>query len=135
MEDAVFHGWDTIKQAHSTILSCLEMGELTWTDEFAMADKQRSAITRASRPAQPQNFNTGNRQFQQGNRQNRQQFNNGGVSHKAGGVSKKLFKPCVYYNNGVCSKKSDHDEGNVFYRHICSNCMATDHVVKQCSFL
>jgi hypothetical protein len=135
MEDAVFHCWDTIKQAHSTILSCLETGEITWTDEFAMADKRRSAITRASRPAQSQNFNTRSRQFQQGNHQNRQQFNSGSVSNKAGGVIKKLFKPCVYYNNGVCSKKSDHDEGNVFYRHICSHCMASDHVVKQCNFL
>jgi hypothetical protein len=58
MEDAVFHRWYTIKQAHSTILSCLETGEITWTDEFAMADKRRSAITRASRPAQSQNFSS-----------------------------------------------------------------------------
>jgi hypothetical protein len=39
MEDTVFHGWDVIKSAHSVILSYLETGEITWADEFAMADK------------------------------------------------------------------------------------------------
>jgi hypothetical protein len=135
MEDAVFHGWDTIKQAHSTILSYLETGEITWSDEYALADKRRSAITRASRPAKSQASGFQNKKFQQnnGNRQNRQQFNNGGFTSR--NVSKKLVKPCLYHNNGVCSKKADHEEANVFYRHICTQCMAPDHTVKQCPFL
>jgi hypothetical protein len=92
MEDAVFHGWDTIKQAHKTVLSYLEAGEITWADEYAMADKRRSAITRASRPCQVLGGSSQNRQFSQfnGNRQSRQQFSKPG---------KKLIKPCVYYNN------------------------------------
>jgi hypothetical protein len=32
MEDAVFYGWDTIKQAHKTVLTYLETGEITWAD-------------------------------------------------------------------------------------------------------
>jgi hypothetical protein len=135
MEDAVFHGWDVIKQAHSVILTYLETGELTWADEYALADRRRSAITRASRPVQPQPSGTQNKSFQQGNsnRQGRQQFNS--FSNKTGGVGKKLIKPCLYHNNGICSKKPDHEEGNVFYRHICTQCMAADHTVKQCPFL
>jgi hypothetical protein len=136
MEDAVFHGWDTIKQAHSVILSYLETGEITWSDEYALADKRRSAITRASRPAQSQAFGFQSKQFQQsnGNWQNRQQFNSGGFTSKS--VSKKLVKPCLYHNNSVCSKKADHEEGgNMFYRHICTQRMAPDHTVKQCPFL
>jgi hypothetical protein len=137
MEDAVFHGWETIKQAHSVILTYLETGEITWADEYALADKRRSAITRASRSAQPQSSGSQNKTFQQGNsnRQGRQHFNSGGFSNRAGGVGKKLIKPCLYHNNGVCSKKADHEEGNVFYRHICTQCMAADHTVKQCPFL
>jgi hypothetical protein len=27
-----------------------------------------------------------------------------------GGMGKKLVKPCVYFNNGSCVKKCDHDE-------------------------
>jgi hypothetical protein len=130
MDGAVFHGWDTIKQAHKTILTYLETGEITWADEYAMADKRRSAITRASRPSYPQSGFSQNKQFN-GNRQNRQTF--GSSSNNKPG--KKLIKACEYYNNGVCSKPSDHDEGTVFYRHVCSHCMASDHVVKQCNFL
>jgi hypothetical protein len=40
----------------------------------------------------------------------------------------------VYFNNGACNKHGDHDEGYVFYRHICSHCMSTEHVVRDCSF-
>jgi hypothetical protein len=48
MEDAVFHGWEPVKQAHSVILSSLESGAFTWADELRMAEKRRSAIARAS---------------------------------------------------------------------------------------
>jgi hypothetical protein len=37
MEDAVFHGWEPVKQAHSDILSALEFGEFAWCDELDMA--------------------------------------------------------------------------------------------------
>jgi hypothetical protein len=57
-------------------------------------------------------------------------------SNRAGGVmGKKLVKPCVYFNNNSCSKRGDHEETNVFYKHVCSHCFAGDHSVKECSFL
>jgi hypothetical protein len=48
MEDNVIHGREPVKQAHSVILSSLESGAFTWADELKMAEKRRSAITRAS---------------------------------------------------------------------------------------
>jgi hypothetical protein len=40
------------------------------------------------------------------------------VSNSRFNKGKKLIKACMYFNNGVCNKSSDHDEGNLFYRHI-----------------
>jgi hypothetical protein len=51
------------------------------------------------------------------------------------GMGKKLVKPCLYFNNGSCVKKGDHDEVNVFYKHVCSHCFSEDRNVKECVFL
>jgi hypothetical protein len=131
MEDAVSHGWEAVKQAHKDILIRLEMGEFTWYDELTMAEKRRSALTRASKPKDNVVSTYGSRGFGQGRGQGRQA---GGVRPFPNG-GKKLIKSCIYYNNNVCNKKGDHEEANVFYRHNCSHCMATDHTVKECNFL
>jgi hypothetical protein len=131
MEDAVSHGWEPVKQAHKDILIRLEMGEFTWHDELTMAEKRRSALTRASKLKDNVTVSYNSRGASQGRGQGRQ-FG-GGRSNPNG--NRKLIKSCVYYNNNVCSKKGDHEEGNVYYRHNCSHCMAVDHIIKDCSFL
>jgi hypothetical protein len=139
MEDAVFHGWEPVKQAHSDILSALESGEFSWCDELDIAERRRSAINRATKVKENNVFGNGNfRQGAQPRGQSRQAFHNSGnsgVQNSRLGRGKKLIKPCVYFNNGACNKHGDHDEGNVFYRHICSHCMSNEHVVRDCSFL
>jgi hypothetical protein len=141
MEDAVFHGWEPVKQAHSDILSSLESGEFAWCDEIDMAERRRSAINRATKGVKDSGVfpNGNNRQGTQSRAQVRNTFNstnsNGNGSNSRFNRGKKLFKACMYFNNGVCNKHSDHDEGNVFYRHICSHCMSPEHVVKECNFL
>jgi hypothetical protein len=127
MEDAVSHGWEAVKYAHKDILMRLEMGEFTWYDELTMAEKRRSALTRASKPKDSVSANYSNRGFSQGR--------GNGKQYGARSGNKKLVKSCVYYNNNVCSKKGDHEEANVFYRHNCSHCMAVDHTIKECGFL
>jgi hypothetical protein len=130
MEDAVFFGWEPVKQAHKAILTSLESGTFTWTDELKMAEKRRSAINRASqvRETPPLNKNGSQGRFQGSFQQSQ---NNGSRNV----VGKKLIKPCAYYNSNVCSKRSDHEGGNIFYRHICSNCFSPEHTVKECGFL
>jgi hypothetical protein len=133
MDDAEYHGWEPVKASHDVILTSMESGAFTWADELQMSEKRRSAIARASKvkdtpvpPSRPQ--------F-------RQQFNcsqgvNGGnFSRSASVLGKKVIKTCMYFNNNVCSKRGDHDEGTVFYRHVCSHCMASEHTVKECPFL
>jgi hypothetical protein len=114
------------------ILICLESGEFTWFDELQMAEKRRSALTRTT--TVKDNFmNSGfvkNVGQGQGGGQGRQ-FKN----KMAGVIWKKLVKPCVHFNNNSCSKRGDHEETNVFYRHVCSHCFAADHCIKECSFL
>jgi hypothetical protein len=107
------------------------MGEFTWYDELTMAEKRRSALTRASKPKDIVRASYSNRGFSQGRRNGKQ---SGGARSGPMG-NKKLVKSCIYYNNNVCSKKGDHEEANVFYRHNYSHCMAVDHTVKECGFL
>jgi hypothetical protein len=130
MEDAVSHGWEAVKAAHSVILTSLEAGTFTWADEYRMSDKRRSAITRASKeasvapPVSASKFSNSRGQGRQGQ---------SGQRNFASG--KKSVKPCIYFNNGACSKRGDHEEINVIYRHACSYCMSGEHVRKDCSFL
>jgi hypothetical protein len=140
MEDAVFHGWEPVKQAHADILSSLESGEFSWCDEIEMAERRCSAINRATKVKDSSVFPSGN--FRQGappRGQNRPSFGNSNgnsnVSNARFNKGRKLIKACVYFNNGACNKHSDHDEGNVYYRHICLHCMSPDHVVRECNFL
>jgi hypothetical protein len=47
MEDTVYHGWEPVKQAHSDILSCIEMGEFTWFEELKLEERRRSELMHA----------------------------------------------------------------------------------------
>jgi hypothetical protein len=132
MEDVVYHGWEAVKRAHMTILTCLESGEFTWFDELQMAEERRSALNRVA--TVKDNFTNSGYSRNMGQGQGRGQGKS--FSNRAGGVmGKKLVKPCVYFNNNSCSKRGDHEETNVFYKHVCSHCFAADHSVKECSFL
>jgi hypothetical protein len=113
MEDAVYHGWEPVKQAHSDILSCIEMGEFTWFDDLKLVERRRSALNRALKLKDGNHNVLGAKSTFQGQSwgQGRQFNSNFKVS---GGMGKKLVKPCVYFNNGSCVKKGDHDEVNVF---------------------
>jgi hypothetical protein len=135
MEDAVFHGWEPVKQAHSIILSALESGAFTWADELQMAEKRRSAIARASQACARDSLVSpaNSKPFSQGRQAGRVGGNTGFRQNSA--VQRKIVKTCLYFNNNVCVKKSDHEEGNIFYRHICSQCFANDHNVKDCPLL
>jgi hypothetical protein len=135
MEDAVFHGWEPVKQAHSVILSSLESRAFTW-DELKMAKKRRSAITRTSQQvnigqSSGSSFVQNSKVTGQGRWQGKPSNNSGPWASNG----KKIIKSCLYFNNNICAKKDDHDEGNIFFKHNCSHCMATDHTVKECSFL
>jgi hypothetical protein len=109
MEDAVYHGWEPVKQAHSDILSCIEMGEFTWFDEFKLVER-RFALTRALKLKDGNhNVMLSINYFQGQSRGLARQFNS---NFKPSVVMGK--KLCVYFNNCSCVKKADHDEVNVF---------------------
>jgi hypothetical protein len=137
MEDAVFYGWEVIKEAHSVILTSLETGAISWDKEFEMAEKRRSAINRASTGHDSSNSYSGNGNKGSGQNRfsNRQQSSGSYSARNQNSISKKVIKPCLYHNNKVCAKKGDHEEGNLVYRHVCNYCWSTDHIVKGCPFL
>jgi hypothetical protein len=137
MEDAVFYGWEVVKEAHSVILTSLETGAITWDQEFEMADKRMSAINRASKghDSSVTYSGNGNRGSSQNWFMNRQQATGSYGARNQNSISKKVIKPCLYHNNNVCAKKGDHEEGNLVYRQVCNNCWSTEHIVKGCPFL
>jgi hypothetical protein len=53
LEDAVYHVWEPVKEAHSSKLTSLETGAFTWSDKIQMAQRCRSAINRASKVNNP----------------------------------------------------------------------------------
>jgi hypothetical protein len=136
MEDADFYGWEVVKEAHLVILTSLETGAITWDQEFEMVEKRRSVINRASTGQDSSVNYSGSAHKGSGQKQfsNRQQFSGSHSARNQGSVSKKVIKPCLDYNNNVCAKKGDHEEGNLVYRHMCNNCWSTDHIVKGCPF-
>jgi hypothetical protein len=49
MDGAEYHGWEPVKATHAIILTSMESGALKWADELQMSEKERPAITRASK--------------------------------------------------------------------------------------
>jgi hypothetical protein len=89
MEDAVYHGWEPVKQAHSDILSCIEMGKFTWFDDLKLAERRRSVLTRALKLKDDNHNVMGSKSsFQGQNRGQGRQFNNNFKA--AGGMGKNL---------------------------------------------
>jgi hypothetical protein len=125
MGDAQSHGFEVIKYAHGVILSRLEMGKLTWPDVHETSEARRTAITRGITQCKANNSSRGNY-----NRQFNSNQNSGGA--RSARRSGKAVRACLFYNNGSCSQKGDHETATVLYRHVCKKCWKADHVENDC---
>ena len=108
-KDAVDCGFRLAKGAHAAVLCALEEGRVTWAEPDAIDGIRRDSVSRifieAEVYSRPTPF---------------QQSATGGAKPKAQG-SKKV-SVCKIYNRGTCSHDSDHTNGNVVYKHVCSYC-------------
>jgi hypothetical protein len=132
MRDAQGHGFYVVKIVHGVVLDSIEQGEFFWTDDLKLAECRQSAITNQVTSSKPQSHS-----YKSG-RGNKVNFSSGGSRGNGPRVNAKgkpTVRSCDFYNRGVCSHRNDHQNGNIYWRHVCSVCSSQDHVERECSFL
>jgi hypothetical protein len=116
--------------SYGALLSMMEDGNLSWSDSQAIAEERRSALIARGSQSQPS--------------QSHPRFTGGSNAARPGGARSKNFpnnpniprgniaRPCVYWNNGVCPHKGDHQGSTVFWRHVCRRCLDVSHKDSEC---
>jgi hypothetical protein len=116
LRDAAYHGFEAARYSYGCILSMMEDGILHWSDTTRIAEEHRSAlITRGTqvvpaRDAVPNVYpsrkafsaSKGGESVYKRNDPNYPNFLGGPVP-----------RPCIYYNNGVCPQRADHQNAGV----------------------
>jgi hypothetical protein len=123
LRDAQFHGFDAAKFSYGTLLSLMEDGTVSWLDAQAITEERRSALIARGSQSHSRKTATGS---------NHSRYMNGLGGFRPGGVRPKgnspniagppggvTTRPCVYWNNGMCPQKGDHQGVSFFWKHIC----------------
>jgi hypothetical protein len=130
LRHAQFHGFEAARFSYGALLSMMEDGNLSWSDNQAIAEERRSALIARGSQSQPS--------------QSHSRFTGGSNVARSGGARSKNFpnnpnfpggnivRPCVYWNNGVCPHKGDHQGSTVFWRHVCRRCLDASHKDNEC---
>jgi hypothetical protein len=111
MRDASFHGFESAKYSYGIILSMLEDGALSWAVQFWMSEERRSALIvhgSVNRAGPPREAGTDGR---------RAGASSGppttsrpaGPCRGAQNSQNSGPRPCIYFNNGVCANRADHN--------------------------
>jgi hypothetical protein len=129
LRDAQFHGFEAARFSYGTLLSMMEDGKLSWSDSQAITGERRSALIARGSQSQPS--------------QNHSRYVNGSNASRPGGARSKInnfpnilgggiARPCVYWNNGNCPHKGDHQGSTVYWRHVCRRCLEDTHKDSEC---
>jgi hypothetical protein len=129
---SVMHSFTDLRRPGflTALYSMMEDGNLSWSDSQAITEERRSTLIARGSQSQPS--------------QNHSRYT--GCSHTArsGGERSKNFpnnpnipggniaRPCVYWNNGICPHKGDHQGSTVFWRHVCRRCLDASHKDSEC---
>jgi hypothetical protein len=125
MRDAQFHGYESARYAYGTILSLLEDGTVTWTDSH----ERRSALIARGPPLREQTTNS--QHYREDLGTNARGWG-GRSAQRSGNSSNFAPRACVYYNQGVCVHRGDHQTGGFLWKHVCQKCFCSDHIEGQC---
>jgi hypothetical protein len=134
MHDAQFHGYESARYAYGTILSLLEDGTVTWTDSQRIADERRFALIARGPPLHEQPT-TSQRSREVPGTNARGGGGVGRSAQRSGNIPNFAPRACVYYNQGVCAHRGDHQTGGFLWKHVCRKCFGSDHIEGQCPLL
>jgi hypothetical protein len=112
MRDTQFHGYESARYAYGTILSLLEDGTVTRTDSQRIARG----------PPLPEQESPGTNARGGGGRS----------AQHSGNSPNSAPRACIYYNQGVCAHRGDHQTGGFLWKHVCRKCFGSDHIEGQC---
>jgi hypothetical protein len=134
LRDAAYHGFEAARYSYGCILSMMEDGILHWGDTTRIAEERRSALIARgtqvvpARDAVPSSYPS-RRGFSAPKGGESVKRNNPNYPNFPGGP---VPRPCVYYNNGVCPQRADHQNAGVLWKHVCRRCLDPAHTDKDC---
>jgi hypothetical protein len=44
-------------------------------------------------------------------------------------------RPCVFWNNRVCTQRADHQTAGILWKHVCRQCLEPTHTDKECPLM
>jgi hypothetical protein len=134
LRDAQFHGFDAAKFSYGALLSLMEDSTVSWLNAQTIAEERQSALIACgsqlhSRDLLPSHHS--------------RSMNGGGVFRSGGARSKNINNPnspgswiitrqCIYWNQGNCPQKGDHQGVSVFWKHVCRRCFESSHTDRDC---
>jgi hypothetical protein len=135
LRNAAYHGFEGARYSYGCILSMMEDGILHWSDTTRIAEERRSAlIARGTQIVPARDAVTNVYPSRKGFSASKGgdgvfKRNNPNYPNFPGGPGP---RPCVYYNNGVCPQRADHQNGGVLWKHVCRRCLDPAHTDKDC---
>jgi hypothetical protein len=113
------HGpwYEAARYSYGCILSMMEDESLSWSDTTHISEERRSAlIARGSavptREVLPSN---NSRRGYTGNAGKGSDVKVKNNPNSPGGFP----RPCVFWNNGVCTQRADHQTAGILWKHVC----------------
>jgi hypothetical protein len=120
LRDAQFHGFDAAKCSYGALLSLMEDGTVSWLDAQNIAEERRSALIASGSQSHSRDLLPSHHSCS---------MNGGGVFRSGGARSKNMnspnspssgniTRPGIYWNQGNCPQKGDHQGVSVFWKHV-----------------
>jgi hypothetical protein len=136
LRDAAYHGFEAARYSYGCILSMMEDGSLSWADSTRIAEERRSALIARGTvvPAREVFPSSGSRRGFGGNagKGSDSKFVKNNNNPNSPGA---FPRPCVFWNNGVCTQRTDHQTGGILWKHVCRRCLESSHTDKECPLM
>jgi hypothetical protein len=136
LRDAAYHGFEAARYSYGCILSMMEDGILHWNDTMRIAEERRSVLIARGTQVVPARDSVSNvypsrKGFSasKGGESADKSKNNPNYPNFPGGP---VPRPCIYWNNGVCPQRADHQNAGILWKHVCRRCLDPAHTDKDC---
>jgi hypothetical protein len=129
LRDAQFHGFDAARFSYGALLSLMEDGTVSWLDAQNIAEERRSALIARGSQSHSRDLLPSHH--------SRSMFRSGGarsknINNPNSPGSGNITHPCIYWNQGNCPQKGDHQGVSVFWKHVCRRFFEPSHTDRDC---